>query len=52
MIEEKPQYLKSGDAAMINLVPTKPFTCECFADYPPLGRFAVRDMVKDILNIN
>jgi elongation factor 1-alpha len=24
--------------------PTKPFCCEAFSEYPPLGRFAVRDM--------
>jgi len=29
---------------MIKLVPTKPMCVETFAEYPPLGRFAVRDM--------
>jgi len=29
---------------MITLVPTKPMCCEVFSEYPPLGRFAVRDM--------
>lgn len=28
--------------------PQKAFTCETFADYPPLGRFAVRDMNKTV----
>lgn len=29
---------------MIKLVPSKPMCVEMFAEYPPLGRFAVRDM--------
>lgn len=28
--------------------PQKPFTCETFAQYPPLGRFAVRDNKKTV----
>jgi len=44
VIEEAPKFIKTGDAAMVNMVPTKPMCCEVFAEYPPLGRFAVRDM--------
>jgi elongation factor 1-alpha len=33
---------------MVKLVPTKPLTVETFADYPPLGRFAVRDMRQTV----
>jgi Elongation factor Tu C-terminal domain len=29
-------------------VPTKPLCVEAFADYPPLGRFAVRDMRQTV----
>lgn len=43
-LEELPKAVKTGDAAMITLIPTKPLCCEVFSDYPPLGRFAVRDM--------
>jgi elongation factor 1-alpha len=40
-----PKFVKSGDAAMITLEPTKkPMCCESFTDYAPLGRFAVRGM--------
>jgi elongation factor 1-alpha len=46
--EKYPKALKSGDAAMINLVPSKPMCVESFADYPPLGRFAVRDMRQTV----
>ncbi len=33
---------------MITLKPTKPMSCEVFAEYPPLGRFAVRDMKQTV----
>merc|ERR1712166_1157419 len=46
--EENPEFIKSGDAAMVELAPTKPMCVETFADYPPLGRFAVRDMKQTV----
>ena len=48
VIEEEPKFVKSGDAAMIKLVPQKPMCVEVFAEYPPLGRFAVRDMKQTV----
>ncbi len=42
--EENPEFLKSGDAAVVKIKPTKPFCIEKAADFPPLGRFAIRDM--------
>jgi len=47
-LEKDPKNIKSGDAAMVNLIPTKPLCVESFADYPPLGRFAVRDMRQTV----
>eukprot|EP00794_Sanderia_malayensis_P012037 gene12037-13279_t len=47
-LEENPQKVKSGDAAIIKLVPSKPMCVETFAEYPPLGRFAVRDMKQTV----
>jgi len=47
-IEKLPKNIKSGDAAMINLIPSKPMCVETFAEYPPLGRFAVRDMRQTV----
>jgi len=44
MIEENPKYLKNGDAAIVKMIPAKPMVIEPFSDFPPLGRFAVRDM--------
>jgi len=48
VIEENPKMVKTGDAAMVNLLPSKPMCVESFADYPPLGRFAVRDMRQTV----
>jgi len=44
VLEENPKFIKSGDAAMVEMIPTKPMCVESFNEYPPLGRFAVRDM--------
>jgi elongation factor 1-alpha len=46
--EDEPAHIKSQDAAMVELVPTKPMVCETFATYAPLGRFAVRDMRQTV----
>ena len=43
-IENTPKFIKSGDAAIVKMIPSKPMCVEAFTDYPPLGRFAVRDM--------
>jgi elongation factor 1-alpha len=47
-LEENPSFIKTGDAAIVHIVPTKPLCVETFTDFPPLGRFAVRDMKKTI----
>jgi elongation factor 1-alpha len=44
VLELNPTSLKTGDAAVINIVPTKPLCVEKFTEFPPLGRFAVRDV--------
>jgi elongation factor 1-alpha len=46
--EGAPKALKKGDAAMVLMEPSKPMCCEAFATYPPLGRFAVRDMRQTV----
>uniref|UniRef100_A0A8C0R6C6 Tr-type G domain-containing protein n=1 Tax=Canis lupus dingo TaxID=286419 RepID=A0A8C0R6C6_CANLU len=43
-LEDGPKFLKSGDAAIVDMVPGKPMCVESFSDYSPLGRFAVHDM--------
>ncbi|MGY0288460.1 MAG: translation elongation factor EF-1 subunit alpha [Candidatus Methanodesulfokora washburnensis] len=44
VLEENPAFIKRGDAAVVRFQPLKPFVIERFKDFPPLGRFAVRDM--------
>jgi len=46
--EDNPKSVKTGDACIAQLIPTKPMCVEAFADYPPLGRFAVRDMKQTV----
>jgi len=46
--EETPKNIKNGDAAIVRLVPSKPMCVESFSEYPPLGRFAVRDMRQTV----
>jgi len=46
--EQDPKAIKTGDAAIVEMVPSKPLSCEAFSEYPPLGRFAVRDMRKTV----
>jgi len=46
--EQDPKSIKTGDAAIVEMVPSKPMCVEPFSDYPPLGRFAVRDMRKTV----
>lgn len=48
VLEEEPKFIKSGDAALVRMVPQKPMCVEAFQQYPPLGRFAVRDMKQTV----
>lgn len=38
-----PKFLINGDAALVEMTPTKPIVVEAFSEYPALGRFALRD---------
>jgi elongation factor 1-alpha len=46
--EANPKFVKSGHACMVKLVPQKPMVVESYTEYPPLGRFAVRDMRQTV----
>jgi elongation factor 1-alpha len=46
--EEFPKSIKSGDAAIVKMTPSKPMVVEAFSEFPPLGRFAVRDMKQTV----
>merc|ERR1712085_81741 len=47
-LEDNPKFVKTGDACIVKLEPTKPMCVESFTLYPPLGRFAVRDMRQTV----
>ncbi|KAJ1696213.1 hypothetical protein LUZ63_004725 [Rhynchospora breviuscula] len=47
-LKKEPKFLKNGDAGLIMMVPTKPMVVETFSEYPPLGRFAVRDVRQTV----
>lgn len=64
-MENSPKFVKSGDACIVKLVPSKPMVStlidphlavteipdqcvESYNEYPPLGRFAVRDMRQTV----
>lgn len=42
-LEDNPKSLKSGDAAIVEMVPGKPMCVESFSQYPPLGEWGVRE---------
>ena len=44
IVEEKPKSLKTGDSALVRLVPLRPLCIEPYSVIPQLGRFAIRDM--------
>ncbi|UCH89336.1 MAG: translation elongation factor EF-1 subunit alpha [Thermoplasmata archaeon] len=46
--EENPQFLKTGDIAIVKIRPTRPIVIERAKDFPQLGRFAVRDMGQTV----
>jgi elongation factor 1-alpha len=46
--EKNPPFLKQGDIAIVRFKPLKPMVAEKYSDFPPLGRFAMRDMGKTV----
>ncbi len=48
MLEENPKFLKTGDAAIVKIKPTRAICVETYKDFPQLGRFAIRDMGKTV----
>ncbi len=47
-LQKNPEFIKNGDVAIVKVKPTKPIVIEKFADFPPLGRFAIRDMGQTV----
>ena len=48
VLMKDPPYITRGDACLVKMVPEKPLCVETFEEYPPLGRFAMRDMRQTI----
>ncbi len=48
IIQEKPDFLKQGEGGIVRFKPIRPLVIEPFADFPQLGRFAVRDMGRTV----
>src|SRR3990172_3318869 len=46
--QEKPDFIKTGDAAIVKIRPTKPMVIESFKAFPQMGRFAIRDMGQTV----
>jgi elongation factor 1-alpha len=46
--EENPDFIKTGDAAVVKVRPTRPMVIETAKDFPQLGRFAIRDMGQTV----
>jgi elongation factor 1-alpha len=46
--QEKPDFLKTGDAALVKIRPLRPLAIEAYSEIPQLGRFAIRDMGSTI----
>lgn len=46
--EASPSFMKTGDAGLIRIQPTKPMAIEQMDVFPELSRFAIRDMGKTV----
>ncbi|MCX8178227.1 MAG: translation elongation factor EF-1 subunit alpha [Candidatus Aenigmarchaeota archaeon] len=48
VVQEHPDFIKTGDAARVRVIPTKPMVVEKQSDIPQLARFAIRDMGQTV----
>ncbi|WP_297498599.1 translation elongation factor EF-1 subunit alpha [Thermococcus sp.] len=48
VVEENPQFIKTGDSAIVILRPTKAMVIEPVKEIPQMGRFAIRDMGQTV----
>ncbi len=47
-MQKNPDFIKTGDVAIVKIRPTKPVCAEKYSDFPALGRFAMRDMGQTV----
>lgn len=48
VLQENPDFLKNGDAAIVQVKPTKPMVIEKQSVFPQLSRFAIRDAGRTV----
>ncbi|PIO06031.1 translation elongation factor EF-1 subunit alpha [Candidatus Micrarchaeota archaeon CG08_land_8_20_14_0_20_59_11] len=46
--QKNPDFIKTGDVAIVRVKPTRPCVVETYSEYPALGRFAMRDMGQTV----
>ncbi len=46
--QKNPDFIKTGDVAVVRIKPTHPVCAEKYSDFPALGRFAMRDMGQTV----
>ncbi len=48
VLKKNPDFIKTGDIAIVKIKPTKPCVVEKYSEFPALGRFALRDMGQTV----
>src|SRR3989344_1480005 len=46
--QKNPDFIKTGDVAIVKIKPTRPVCAEKHSEFPALGRFAIRDMGQTV----
>ncbi|NYZ75705.1 translation elongation factor EF-1 subunit alpha [Candidatus Micrarchaeota archaeon] len=47
-VQKNPDFIKTGDVAVVKVKPLRPLVVEKFSEFPQLGRFAIRDMGQTV----
>lgn len=47
-MQKNPDFIKTGDVAVVKVKPLRPLVVEKFNEFPQLGRFAIRDMGQTV----
>ena len=47
-LQKSPDFIKTGDVAIVKVKPTRAIVVEKFSEFPQLGRFAIRDMGQTV----
>ncbi len=47
-LKDNPDYIKTGDLAVVKVIPDRPVVLEKVSEIPQMGRFAIRDMGQTV----